>query len=168
MAPQAIDSTPIRRLYQVHRHWQCTLKRLAIRYRRPYTARHPSVSWDLMLGGNPLYVAQQHGHRLITMLTIYATWTEGSLEADVVALRRAMDAPAYAARSVPRPVARFGNRTANESVRARRQKTKKISNYRNLDWRSGRDSSGPTSAAPARLSPFQSTTITLIGCAPLS
>jgi integrase len=37
-------------------------QRLAIRYRRPYAARHSSVSWDLMLGGNPLYVAQQHGH----------------------------------------------------------------------------------------------------------
>jgi hypothetical protein len=32
------------------------------------------------------------------MLTVYAAWTHGSLEADVVAIRRALDEPAYAAR----------------------------------------------------------------------
>jgi hypothetical protein len=40
------NGEPIRRLYQVHHHWHRTLKRLAIRYRRPYTARHSCVSWD--------------------------------------------------------------------------------------------------------------------------
>jgi hypothetical protein len=85
-------------LAAVYQRWRQTLKRLAIRYRKPYTAGHPSVSWDLMLGRNPLFVAKQHGHRILTMLTVYAAWTEGSLEADVVALRRAMRAPAYAAR----------------------------------------------------------------------
>jgi hypothetical protein len=97
------------------------------------------VSWDLMLGGNPLYVAQQHGHRLITMLTTYAAWTEGTLEADVVALRRAMDARSYATRSGSRPVARFGNRTANEPVRARRQKP------REMQTKSGADMAPPRS-----------------------
>ena len=28
--------------------WERTLKRLAIRYRKPYVARHISVSWNLM------------------------------------------------------------------------------------------------------------------------
>jgi hypothetical protein len=42
------NGEPIQRLYQVHHHYHRTLKRLAIRYRRPYTARHSSVSWDLM------------------------------------------------------------------------------------------------------------------------
>jgi integrase len=164
------DGGAIRRLYQVHRNWRLTLKRLAIRYRRPYTARHSSVSWDLMVGGNPMYVAQQHGHRIITMLTTYAAWTEGSLESDVLAIRRAMDSSAYAARNGSRPVARFGNRTANEPVRTRRRKRVEIQakspatgarpptdlaidlpilkwqtisfprNIKDLNWRSGRDS----------------------------
>jgi hypothetical protein len=51
-----------------------------------------------MLGRNPLFVAQQHGHSVLTMLTAYAAWTHGSLEADVVSIRRALDESAYAAR----------------------------------------------------------------------
>jgi len=54
-------------------------------------ARHTSVSWNLMLGRNPLLVAKQHGHRLTTMLSVYAAWTEGAVEADVVAIRDAMN-----------------------------------------------------------------------------
>ncbi len=45
---------------------------------------------------NPLYVAKQHGHRILTMLTTYAAWTDGSPEADIGAIRRAMHTPAYA------------------------------------------------------------------------
>jgi hypothetical protein len=164
------NGEPIRRLYQVHRHWRLTLQRLAIRYRRPYTARHSSVSWDLMLGGNPLYVAQQHGHRILTMLTTYAAWTEGSLEADVVSIRRAMNCPAYAARQPFLLAGALGNRNATPRIRARRQNPREIArqaavemgqppadlaidspmakrqsteiprNYTHLDWRSGRDS----------------------------
>jgi integrase len=52
--------------------WRRTLRKLPIRYRRPYTARHTSVSWDLLLGRNPLRVAQQRGHSLLTMLRVYA------------------------------------------------------------------------------------------------
>jgi integrase len=36
--------------------WQRTLRSLAIRYRKPYMARHTSVSWNLMIGRNPLLV----------------------------------------------------------------------------------------------------------------
>ena len=35
-----------------------------IRYRKPHGARHTSVSWDLMIGRNPLWVARQHGHSI--------------------------------------------------------------------------------------------------------
>jgi hypothetical protein len=41
-----------------------------------YMARHTSVSWNLMIGRNPLLVAKEHGHRLTTMLSVYAAWTE--------------------------------------------------------------------------------------------
>jgi integrase len=71
--------------------WQRTLDRLAIRYRKPYMARHTSVSWNLMIGRNPLLVAKEHGHRLTTMFSVYAAWTEGALEADIVAIRDAMN-----------------------------------------------------------------------------
>jgi integrase len=72
----------------VYRCWRRTLRRLAIRYRKPYAARHSSVNWDLMLGRNPLFVAQQHGHSVLTMLSVYAAWTRGTPEADVVSIRR--------------------------------------------------------------------------------
>ena len=71
--------------------WQRTLGRLAIRYRKPYMARHTSVSWSLMVGRNPLLVAKEHGHRLTTMFSVYAAWTEGAVEADIVAIRDAMN-----------------------------------------------------------------------------
>jgi hypothetical protein len=123
-----------------------------------------------MLGRNPLFVAQQHGHRILTMLTTYAAWTEGSLEADIAAIRQAMNMSAYAARSVSARNSELGNRAANSSVRPRRRHTRKTlqetaierptspknlaidlpmatrqtagipSNYKHLDWRSGRDS----------------------------
>jgi hypothetical protein len=63
--------------------WQRTLQRLAIRYRKPYVARHTSVSWNLMIGRSPLLVAKEHGHRLTTRLSVYAAWTEGAAESDI-------------------------------------------------------------------------------------
>ena len=81
---------PIRRLHVPYSHWRGTLRRLPIRYRKPYTARHSSVSWDLMIGRNPLWVAKQHGHSLLTMLRVYAAWTADALESDAEAIREAM------------------------------------------------------------------------------
>jgi hypothetical protein len=43
-----------------------------------------------MLGRNPLWVAKQHGHRIATMLSVYAAWVEGARECDLAAIRRAM------------------------------------------------------------------------------
>jgi len=119
------NGDPIRKLATVYRRWRQTLQRLAIRYRKPYAARHSSVSWDLMLGRNPLFVAQQHGHHILTMLTVYAAWTEGSLEADVSALRRAMRAPALAARNYMPRSPESGNRKAHSGRRSARQKIRR-------------------------------------------
>ena len=83
---------PIRLLRYPYSRWRASLRRLPIRYRKPYAARHSSVSWDLMIGRNPLYVAKQHGHSIATMLWVYAAWAEGALEADVVTIRGAMAA----------------------------------------------------------------------------
>jgi hypothetical protein len=44
-----------------------------------------------MVGRNPLLVAKEHGHRISTMLSVYAAWAEGAVEADIVAIREAMN-----------------------------------------------------------------------------
>jgi integrase len=83
----------IRILQYPHRRWRRTLLRQSgIRYRRPYCARHTSVSWDLMVGRNPLWVAKKHGHSITTMLRAHAAWTENAVEADIGAIKDAMAA----------------------------------------------------------------------------
>lgn len=74
-----------------YRRWRRTLQRLGTRYRRPNVARHSSISWHLMIGRKPLWVAQQHGNSPVIMLSTYAAWTEDVLKADVDAIRRAMN-----------------------------------------------------------------------------
>ncbi|HKT73224.1 MAG TPA: DUF3596 domain-containing protein [Steroidobacteraceae bacterium] len=81
---------PIQNLVGVQRCWRRSLKRTGLRSRRPYCARHSSVSWCLMMGKNPLWVARQHGHSVRTMLEIYASWAEGALESDVSKMEQAM------------------------------------------------------------------------------
>jgi integrase len=76
-----------------YRRWHSTLRQLPIPYRKPYKARCSSISWSLMRGRNPLWVAQQHGHSPLTMLTVYAAWTHGTRRPNVAAIRRAMRAP---------------------------------------------------------------------------
>ena len=85
------DGSPIRNLQYPWIRWRSTLRRLKMRYRDAYNARHSSVSWNLMIGKNPLWVAKQHGHSVQTMLTIYAAWTEGAQDKDIEAIKRAMD-----------------------------------------------------------------------------
>lgn len=85
------SGAPIPDVKYPYSRWQRTLRRLAIRYGKPYMARHTSVSWNLMIGRNPLLVAKEHGHRLTTMLSVYAAWTEGAVEADIAAIRDAMN-----------------------------------------------------------------------------
>lgn len=82
-----VTGEPIRRLYTPYSHWRRTLRRLPMRYRKPYAARHSSVSWDLMIGRNPLWVAKQHGHSLLTMLRVYAAWAADSPETDAAGLQ---------------------------------------------------------------------------------
>ncbi len=87
-----LDSgAPIQNLQCPQIRWRRTLRSLKLRYRRPYTARHSSVSWNLMVGKNVLWVAQQHGHSIVTMLRIYAAWAEGAVEADIEAIKRSMN-----------------------------------------------------------------------------
>ena len=85
------NGEPIRNLQYPYVRWRKTLERLrGIRYRKPYAARHSSVSWDLMIGRSALWVARQHGHSIATMLRAYAAWAEGAVEADLDSIRSAM------------------------------------------------------------------------------
>jgi integrase len=71
--------------------WSESIKALNIRRRGPYHARHSSVTWQLMLGKNLLWVAKQHGHSVEVMLRMYAAWLEGATESDVHAIKNAME-----------------------------------------------------------------------------
>ena len=86
------NGAPLSNLQYPQWRWRGTLGALKLRYRRPYAARHSSVSWNLMIGKNPLWVSKQHGHSIETMLRVYAAWAEGAVEADIAAINRAMNA----------------------------------------------------------------------------
>ena len=102
---------PIRNLQVPVTRWRKTLRSLKVRYRRPYTARHSSVSWNLMIGKNVLWVAKQHGHSTVTMLRAYAAWTGEAVDADIQTIERSMNLMPRRAR-VARPIApcRHGRR----------------------------------------------------------
>jgi Phage integrase family len=112
------------------RRWRLTLESLQLRYRRPYAARHTFVSWNLMAGKNPLWVAKQHGHSLTTMLRVYAAWAEDAVDSDVEAIRRAMNrhTPLKPAHRCPYSVqgrlrpARPAHRASNCNGRTRRRR----------------------------------------------
>lgn len=73
--------------------WNYTLKRISVRRRDPYNARHSSVSWNLMVQPEKLlWIAEQHGHSVAVMLKDYAAWTKGAKGGDVAAIREAMNA----------------------------------------------------------------------------
>jgi hypothetical protein len=85
------DGAVIRHLKYVARRWGHSLRRLSdIRYRRPYNARHSSVSWNLMIGKSPLWVSKQHGHGPETMFRAYTAWTEGAPESEIALIKTAM------------------------------------------------------------------------------
>jgi integrase len=86
------NGQPLRNLLYSGIRWRRTLSRLrTLRYRRPYTARHTSVSWDLMIGRSALWVARQHGHSIATMLRFYAAWADGTDESDIERIRAALN-----------------------------------------------------------------------------
>jgi integrase len=109
---------PFRDLQLQATRWRATLSSLKLRYRRPYVARHSSVSWNLMIGKTPLWVAKQHGHSLTTMLRVYAAWAQGMVESDIEAIRRSMNrqAPLQPAARCPAAAARRPRRCRTRGV----------------------------------------------------
>ena len=68
-----IDERAFRRSY-----WTPTLKRLGIRYRRPYNMRHTYATQMLMAGMNPAFCATQMGHSVEMFHKTYAKWLHGA------------------------------------------------------------------------------------------
>jgi integrase len=73
------------------KRWRATHKRLRIRYREPYQARHTSVTWHISIypSNRLAWVAKQHGHSVQVMLNTYLNWIEGTTDDDIEALKRA-------------------------------------------------------------------------------
>jgi integrase len=84
------DGEPIRHLHYGWKRWRRSLERLGLRPRAPYKARHSFITWNLMIGNNPLWVAKQHGHSAHLMLDVYANWMEGTDAADIARIEQAM------------------------------------------------------------------------------
>jgi len=63
------------------RPWKHILKRAKVRYRNPYQTRHTYASQLLSGGENPLFVAQQMGHKTTEMIMRhYGRWVEQAEE----------------------------------------------------------------------------------------
>ncbi len=59
-------------------YWKPCLKRLGIRYRRPYNMRHTYATMMLMAGMTPAFCARQLGHSVEMFLRTYAKWLDGA------------------------------------------------------------------------------------------
>jgi integrase len=85
------NGAPIQNLLCSAHRWRQTLKRLGIRHRKPYSARHTSVSWNLIIGRSPLRTAREHGHSVETMWRVYSAWMEGAVDSDIEIIKYAME-----------------------------------------------------------------------------
>jgi integrase len=59
-------------------YWSRILKRLSIRYRRPYNMQHSYATSMLMAGRTPALCARQLGHTAEMFLRTYAKWIDGN------------------------------------------------------------------------------------------
>lgn len=81
------DGTPWPGEYAFQRVWWAPcLRRLGIRYRRPYNMRHTHATLMLMAGVNPAFAAKQLGHSVELFLGTYSRWIDGDANAREMAL----------------------------------------------------------------------------------
>jgi integrase len=66
------------KITDVRSFWSAALKKLGIRYRRPYNMRHTYATVGLMNGVKPGFMAAQLGHSLRMFFTVYAKWISGA------------------------------------------------------------------------------------------
>jgi len=137
------SGAPIRHLGQLAKYWHKSLERLGLRFRRPYCARHTSVSWNLMIGKSPLWVSEQHGHSVTTMFRTYAAWVRGATDADVAIIQSAMNSERSPVERMPNnelqsdPMAKLGTGLA---TRPEGQGSQLSEIKAKLKWRRGWDS----------------------------
>lgn len=74
-------------------YWLPTLKRLGIRYRRPYNTRHTYATMMLMAGMKPGFCAKQLGHSVKVFFSTYAKWIESEDDAREMGLLEASISP---------------------------------------------------------------------------
>lgn len=81
------------------KEWALALRRCKIRHRPPKELRDSSVTFALMAGADPWYVARQHGHSLQVMMKDYAKWipnadrgrNRNAINAAIASVERASD-----------------------------------------------------------------------------
>jgi integrase len=60
-------------------YWRPALKRMGIRWRKPYNTRHTYATTALLGEANPTYISRQLGHKSAKMLfQVYAKWIDGA------------------------------------------------------------------------------------------
>ena len=85
----------------VRSFWKVTLKKLGIRYRRPYNMRHTYATLGIMSGARPAFLASQLGHSLQVFFQVYAKRINSKDDREEIAkLGRAI---AQLSPSCPRP-----------------------------------------------------------------
>lgn len=73
------------KLTDVRSFWKITLKRLKIRYRRPYNMRHTYATLGIMSGARPAFLANQLGHSMQTFFRVYAKWINSNDDREEIA-----------------------------------------------------------------------------------
>jgi integrase len=76
--PKTGKSWAYSKITDVRSFWSSALKKLGIRYRRPYNMRHTYATVGLMNGVKPGFMAAQLGHSLRMFFTVYAKWISGA------------------------------------------------------------------------------------------
>lgn len=93
-----VDERAFRRSY-----WTPTLKRLGIRYRRPYNMRHTYATIMLMAGMNHSFCAKQLGHSVEMFQRTYSKWIDGQQDDAEMARLEAALCPDYAQKRIKHP-----------------------------------------------------------------
>ncbi len=70
----AYESSFLPSTNHLYKLWVRLLKKLGIRHRKPYCARHTYATLCLMAGMNPAFIAKQLGHSMDMLLGTYAQW----------------------------------------------------------------------------------------------
>lgn len=93
-----VDERAFRRSY-----WTPTLKRLGIRYRRPYNMRHTYATIMLMAGMNHSFCAKQLGHSVEMFQRTYSKWIDGQQDEAEMGRLESTLSPAYPQKQIKAP-----------------------------------------------------------------